>query len=111
MVVSGMKVNPRQMERMMKQMGIQSKNIEAQEVVIKSQDKNIVIKNPVVTEVNMGGQVTFQIVGEVSEEKGEEYSEEDVKMVMEKTGASEQDAKKALKENEGDIAQAILSLS
>lgn len=106
-----MKINPRQMERMMKQMGIQSKNIDAQEVLIKTQERDIVIKNPVVTEVNMGGQVTFQVVGEVSEEEGQKYKEEDVRMVMEKTGAAEEKAKKALEENEGDIAQAILTLS
>lgn len=104
-----MNINPRQMERMMKQMGIQSKNIDAQEVLIKTGNRNIVIKSPVVTEVNMGGQVTFQVMGQVSEESG--YSEEDVKMVMEKAGVPKEKAKKALEESKGDIAQAILSLS
>ncbi len=40
------KMNPRQMEKMMKQMGIQSQNIEADEVIIRCADKEIIITNP-----------------------------------------------------------------
>ena len=79
------------------------------QVIIKGSEKDIVIKNPQVSKINMMGQETFQIVGEIEEvEKGP--SEEDVNVVVEQAGCSEKEAVNALKENEGDIAKAILSL-
>ena len=105
-----MKIDPRQMERMMRQMGISSKPIEATEVIIRAKGKEIIIRNPVVTEVNMAGQKTFQIVGE-PEERGEGVSQEDIKLVMEKTGKGEKEARGALEKTGGDIAQAIIDLS
>ena len=99
----------RQMEKMMKQMGIQSDEIPAEEVIIKGKDKEIVISNPKVTKIKMQGQETFQILGDVSERAKESFSEEDVKMISEQTGASEEEAKAALEET-GDIAEAILKL-
>ena len=103
------KMNPKQMEKMMKQMGIKSENISAEEVIIKTEDKEIIISNPQVTKVKMGGQETFQIVGQISERKKEKFSEDDVKMIVEQTSSSEEDAKKALEET-GDIAEAIMKL-
>lgn len=101
-------IDPRQMEKMMRQMGITSKNLSAKLVIIETDQERILIKNPQVTEVAMGGQKTFQIVGEISKESV--MSEEDVLMVMEQTGASKQDAYDALKKTNGDIAEAILIL-
>ncbi|MCK4335848.1 MAG: nascent polypeptide-associated complex protein, partial [Candidatus Aenigmarchaeota archaeon] len=62
-----MKINPKQMERMMKQMGMQMSQIDAEEVIIKTPDKEIVISNPQVSKVKAMGQETFQITGEISE--------------------------------------------
>lgn len=104
-----MRINPRQIEKAMKQMGMQSTQIDAEEVVIKTADKDIVISNPNVTLVNAMGQESYQIVGESEERPKEKFVSDDVKMVMEKADASEEDAKKALEE-EGDIASAILKL-
>jgi len=104
-----MKVNPKQMEKMMKQMGMQTQEIDAEEVVIKAKDRNIVISNPQVTRVKMMGQDTFQIAGQVSEQPLEKFSAEDVRMVMQQTGATETDAKAALEET-GDLAEAIMRL-
>ena len=91
-------------------MGMSQEEIEADRVVIEQGDKNLIIENPQVSRVKMKGQETFQIVGTVVEEEKESFSEEDVKMVVEKTGASEDDVKVFLKENDGDIAKAILEL-
>ena len=102
-------IGAKQMEKMMKQMGIKQENIEADEVIIKSGDKEIVISSPQVTKIKMGGNETFQIIGEVSERKKEAFSEDDVKMIMEQTGASEEKVKEILKET-NDIAEAILRL-
>jgi nascent polypeptide-associated complex subunit alpha len=104
-----MKINPRQMERMMKQMGIQATDIEAEEVVIKTPDKEIVISNPQVSKVKAMGQETFQITGDVSERSREEISEEDAEMVAEQAGVSLEEAKEMLEETK-DIAEAIVRL-
>ena len=106
-------VNPRQMQQMMKKMGIQQVEIPATEVIIKTEDKDIIITNPQVSKVNMMGQETFQIVGEIHEQEHSstpEISEEDVKTVMEQTSCSEEEAKKTLEETEGDLAETILKL-
>jgi|TARA_B100001971_G_C18060508_1_gene467680 nascent polypeptide-associated complex subunit alpha len=102
-------MNPKKMQAMMKQLGIQQEEIDAKRVIIESDSGNIVIENPSVTKVEMQGQATWQIAGEAREEEVG-VSEEDVKLVSEKTGKSEDDARKALEETE-DIAEAILKLS
>lgn len=104
-----MRINPRQMEKMMKRMGMQTVPIEAEEVVIKGSDKDIVITDPQVTRVNVMGTDTFQITGNVEERSAERFSEDDVRMVMEKSGATAEQARAALEET-GDIASAILRL-
>lgn len=97
------------MEKMVKQLGIQTEDVPADQVIIKSRDRETIIDNPRVTKVKIAGQDTFQIVGEVSERSKEKISDEDVKLVANQTGATEADAKKALQET-GDIAAAILKL-
>ncbi|MCK5022989.1 MAG: nascent polypeptide-associated complex protein [Candidatus Aenigmarchaeota archaeon] len=104
-----MRINPRQMEKMMKQMGIQSTDIAAEEVIIKTSDKEIIISNPQVSRVKAMGQDTFQISGDISERSREEISEEDVKMVAEQAGVSKDEAREALEETH-DIAEAIMKL-
>ena len=103
-----MKINPKQLEKMAKKMGIQSAEIEAEEVIIKTKKGEIVITNPQVSKVNMMGQDTFQISGDI-EERDSDFSEEDLRLVIEQTGATPEEAAEALEET-GDIAQAILKL-
>ena len=103
-------IDPKKMQAMMSQMGIKQTQIDADEVVIKGKDKNIVIKNPSVMKVTMSGQESFQISGKIEEQVREEISEEDIKTVMAQTKASKEDATRALKKSGGDLAQAILSL-
>ena len=95
----------------MKQMGIAQEEINANRVIIETDDKNIIINNPSVIKIKMQGQSNFQISGDISEENLEEDSEEDIKTIMEKTGCSEEDAKQALEKNNNDLAEAILALS
>jgi len=92
----------------MKKLGIKQEEIEAEEVIIKTKEKNIVIKDPQVSLINMGGNQSFQITGEVTEESA--ISEEDIKTVAEKAKVTFNKAKEALKKSEGDLAEAILSL-
>jgi len=100
-------IDPKQMAGMMKKMGIKTETIDAKEVIIKGQ-KTIVIKNPTVTVVDMQGQKTYQIMGTAEEKK--EENREDLDLVMEQAGATEDEARGALDEAEGDIALAILKL-
>lgn len=98
------------MEKMMRQMGIQSENIQAEKVIIECPDKRLVIRNPQITKVKMQGQESLQIVGIIEEEATEKFKPEDVKMVVDQTGCTEDEAKNTL-EKEGDIAKAILTLT
>jgi nascent polypeptide-associated complex subunit alpha len=93
----------------MKRMGMQATQIDAEEVIIKTPEKDIVITNPQVTRMNAMGQDSFQIAGDIEERGKGKFSDDDVKMVMEKAGVGEAEARKALDE-EGDIASAILKL-
>lgn len=114
-------LNPRKMQQMMRQMGIQQVDIPATEVIIRTEGKNIIISRPSVAKVNMMGQETFQISGEVREEtpkeslpaseSAPEISEEDVRTVMAQAGVSEKKARKALEEAQGDLAKAIIDLT
>ena len=102
-------INPRQMNKMMQKMGIKQDEIEASEVIIKTPEKNLIIKNPSVTKVDMMGQKTFQIIGEVTEESS--ISEEDINTVSEQANVSKEEAKKELEKTSGDLAEAIVNLS
>ncbi len=104
-----MRINPKQMERMARQMGMKMDQIEADEVIIRGPGREIVIRNPSVTKVNMGGQETYQVVGD-AEERDTGISEEDVRMVSEKTGVTEDQARQALEGSNGDLAEAIMKL-
>ena len=96
---------------MLKQMGINQQEVDAQRVIIETPEKKIVIENPSVQKITMQGQISFQVSGDVSEEANEEFSDEDVKLVAEKTNSSEEEARQALEESNGDIAEAIVKLS
>ncbi len=106
-------MNPRMMKQAMKRMGISQQEVEANEVIIRSSDREIVITNPQVSKVNMMGQETYQVVGEIHEReltKEVEITEEDINTVVEQTGVKKEKAEKAIKEHDGDLAAAILSL-
>jgi len=101
-------INPKQMQKMMEQMGIKSEEINADRVVIEKAGSQIIITEPQIIEIAMKGQRSFQISGRVEEKAL--LKEEDVKLVMEKTGASKEKAELALAECKGDIAEAIMKL-
>ena len=102
-------MNPRQMNKMMQKMGVKQEEIDATEVIIKTPEKNLVIKNPSVTKVDMMGQKTFQIMGDATEES--QISEEDINTVAEQANVSKEEAKQALEKTSGDLAEAIVSFS
>ena len=116
-------INPKQMERMMRQMGVKVEEVEGVEkVVMYRAAGDIVITKPQVTKMKIMGKTTFQVVGEESpleKSKSEgaqprgsvEVSEDDVELVATQAKTSKEKAREALIAAKGDIAEAILSLS
>ncbi len=103
-------LNPNQMKKMMKQMGIEMETIEAEEVIIRTKDADFVFKNPVVNKISAKGIETFQVTGSYEIVEKVTISEEDVKLLMEQAGVSEEEARRALEEAKGDLAEALLKL-
>ncbi|MBT3865755.1 nascent polypeptide-associated complex protein [Candidatus Woesearchaeota archaeon] len=104
-------MNPKDLAKAMKKMGIKQDEIEADEVIIKCPDKVMIVKNPHVVRVNAMGQDSLQISGDIQEQEAtSEISDEDIKTVASQASVSEDEAKKALESNEGDLAKAIISL-
>lgn len=111
-------MNPKQMkqmERQMKKMGMKMEDIEGvEEVVIKCEDKDIVISNPEVNVMTVMGSDTYQITGDAQEIEKEveiEINQEDIELVANQAGVSAEDAENALIEAKGDLAEAILKLN
>lgn len=104
-----MKINQKMMEQAMKRMGIQAQPIDAEEVLIRTADREIVIRNPSVTRIHAQGQESFQVSGD-AEERSRSGSAADVALVAAQAGVSEAEAAAALQASDGDIAAAILKL-
>uniref|UniRef100_A0A7C5U443 Nascent polypeptide-associated complex protein n=1 Tax=Caldiarchaeum subterraneum TaxID=311458 RepID=A0A7C5U443_CALS0 len=108
----------RAQERMLKSLGLDIEEVgQAEEVVIKLENRTITLKGPSVLVVKTGGEKVFQLVGgEVFEEAKKEQpktyvpSDEDVSLVIAQTGVSEEEARGALMQTSGDLAKAILLL-
>ncbi|MDA4124439.1 MAG: nascent polypeptide-associated complex protein [Thaumarchaeota archaeon] len=104
----------RNARRMMERMGISTKEIpNVEEVVIKTPDKEMHIKNPSVSEVNAHGTRVFQVIGEVEEVEIEKeaFNEEDVLLVQQQASVTRERAVAALEESDGEVARAILKLT
>ena len=121
------RMNPRmlkQMQKMMKDMGMDAEDIKAIKVTIELEDKVLVFDNPKVQVMDMLGNKTYSITGKVRKVKKEkekveikdeevklEITEDDIEMVMNQCNVSKEKAIQVLKECNGDIAEAILKLS
>lgn len=103
------------MQQMMRQLGIDIKEVEnVQQVIIKTAAQDIVFERPEVTIMTAQGQKTYQVVGTPQvQARGAPaltISDDDVRLVSEQSGKSVAEARKALEETQGDIAEAILKL-
>ena len=101
---------------MMQRMGLNMTPMpEVQEVVIRTSSKEIIVENPEVSVIDLRGIKIFQVAGgEVTEktlEKKLAIPEEDVQLVAQQANVSLEEARSALEETKGDLAQAILLLS
>ncbi|MBI4143494.1 nascent polypeptide-associated complex protein [Candidatus Woesearchaeota archaeon] len=106
-------MNPREMQKAMKKLGIRQEEIDAELVIIRTAAKDLIIKNPQVSRINMMGQETIQVIGDISEaDKNEKIgpSEDDISTVMGQTNCTKEEAIEALGESNGNLAEAILKL-
>ncbi|MFQ6095131.1 MAG: nascent polypeptide-associated complex protein [Candidatus Bathyarchaeia archaeon] len=110
------RISSREARRMMQRMGLNMTPLpDVQEVVLRTSSKEIIIENPEVSVLDMRGMKIFQVAGgEVVEkpvEKKVTIPEEDVQLVAQQANVSLEEARAALEETKGDLAQAILLLS
>lgn len=101
---------------MMQKMGLNMGAMpDVEEVIFKTSSKEIIVENPEVAVMEMQGQKIFQVTGERIIEKAVEKAvkipEEDVQLVATQARVSPEQARAALEQTKGDLAQAILLLS
>ena len=122
-------MNPRKMRQMMDQMGIDVTEIDAEEVIIRTDDTEHVFHDADVQRMDAQGQQTYQIVGEPDErprgdeddanvdaddsdthaDDGADVADQDVEIVAQRAGVPESEAREALAET-GDLAAAVQRL-
>lgn len=110
------RINPREARRMMQRMGLNMGAMpDVEQVIFKTSSKEIIVENPEVAVMEMHGQKIFQVTGEKIVEKTVEKAvkipEEDVQLVATQARVSPEQARAALEQTKGDLAQAILLLS
>lgn len=105
----------REMRRMLDKMGLDMKTMDdVEEVIIKTDKKELYLVKPQVIEMKGKDSTIFQVVAADIEEKQREvpsFKEEDIILVMQQANVSREKAISALTESKGDMAQAILSLT
>jgi nascent polypeptide-associated complex subunit alpha len=114
-------LNPRKMKQMMEQMGIDMDDIDAEEVVIRTPEEELVFTDAEVQRMTAQGQETYQVVGEPeSRERGADEGgsesggggdsgvpDEDVELVAMRADVGEDEARDALEASNGDLAAAV----
>jgi nascent polypeptide-associated complex subunit alpha len=117
-------LDSRKMQQMMEQMGIDIDELDAEEVIIRTADEELVFTDAEVQRMDAQGQETYNIVGTPDTrqrsgealEAGDDDSEdtgipqEDIDTVVQATGASEAAAREALEEAGGMPVDAIQRL-
>jgi nascent polypeptide-associated complex subunit alpha len=100
---------------MLDKMGLNMQEMtNVEEVVIRTDSKEIFLIKPQVIEMKGKESTIFQIIAGDIEEKEREvptFSEEDIILVMQQASSSREKAILALTDTKGDIAQAILNLT
>ena len=105
----------REMRRMLDKMGLDMKTMDnVEEVIIKTDTKELYLIKPQVIEMKGKDSTIFQVIASDIEEKQRDvpaFKEEDVMLVMQQANVPREKAIQALTESKGDMAQAILNLA
>ncbi|HJR47270.1 MAG TPA: nascent polypeptide-associated complex protein [Nitrososphaeraceae archaeon] len=103
------------MRRMLDKMGLEMKDLgNIEEVIIKTENKELYLIKPQVVEMKGKDSTIFQVVATDIEEKQREVPslrEEDIILVMQQANVLRERAVQALIDAKGDMAQAILTLT
>lgn len=103
------------MRRMLDKMGLEMKDMgEIEEVVIRTETKELYLIKPQVVEMKGKDNTIFQVVATDIEERQKEVPslrEEDIVLVMQQASVSKDRAVQALIDSKGDLAQAIINLT
>jgi nascent polypeptide-associated complex subunit alpha len=102
-----MQMDPRQLQRMMQQMGIKTEKVEANRVIIEKEDERIILHNPNVMKMEAQGETSFQITCNNVEVKPI-IPAGDIDLVMQQAKVTKEEAEAALEEMDGDVAGAIM---
>ena len=97
----GGKPDPKKVEQIMKKLNMKVQQIPAGEVIIKMKEKKIIISNPEIMLADMMGREVYQISGDVSESVL--VNEDDVRMVMDKTGQDRDTVVKKLEDRKSVV--------
>ena len=105
----------REMRRMLGKMGLEMNEMDGiEEVIIKTETKELFLIKPQVIEMKGKDSTIFQIIATDIEEKQREipsFKDEDIVLVMQQANVSKEKAIQALTDSKGDLAQAILALT
>jgi nascent polypeptide-associated complex subunit alpha len=105
----------REMRRMLDKMGLEMKDLgNIEEVIIKTETKELYLIKPQVVEMKGKDSTIFQVVATDIEEKEREtpsLRDEDIVLVMQQANVSREKAIQALMDAKGDLARAILNLT
>lgn len=117
----GGRVNPKQLNAMMRQMGIEMEEIDdVEEVIIRTADKEIYFTDANVQKMTARGEVTWQVMGKEQTRPRTDKApagpvkldirEEDVDLVATQANVSKEQARKALEAANGEPAEALVKL-
>lgn len=105
----------REMRRMLGKMGLEMNEMDGiEEVIIKTETKELFLIKPQVIEMKGKDSTIFQVIATDIEEKQREipsFKDEDIVLVMQQANVSKEKAIQALTDSKGDLAQAILTLT
>lgn len=103
------------MRRMLDKMGLEMKEMgDIEEVVIRTETKELYLLKPQVIEMKGKDSTIFQVIATDIEERQKEvpsFKDEDVVLVMQQASVSKERAIQALIDSKGDLAQAIINLT
>ena len=103
------------MRRMLDKMGLEMKDLgNIEEVIIKTETKELYLIKPQVVEMKGKDSTIFQVVATDIEEKEREtpsLKDEDIMLVMQQANVTREKAIQALVDAKGDLAKAILNLT
>ena len=104
----------RKMRRQMDKMGLQMEEMsDVREVIIRTNKNEIILPEPAVSRLKIKEGYMYTVSADTYEEKELEvrtFPDEDIEIVSQRAGVSDERAKEMLAETDGDVIEAIVRL-